>query len=452
VIAAFLTIATAFGLLAQRPLGIAAIILAGLTIGQWPSSTPKIVLSTGDAQGPDIVLITVDTLRTDAELTNAAQIGPMTAIQAASPWTLPSMVSVMTGLPVSEHRAGRLGDGGYGGMRETCPTLAERLKTAGYTTAAVAAPNPFVGREFGFDRGFDHFDHLREETAGGLPRGEYRGSPGRLSLARLLTTWGVWPAPGWGGGEDVVTRVTPILNTAEGKPLFLWVHLLDPHLPYTNATDLERPWSERVWLTSATRREVLSDPEVDRSLLIEGYANEVAQTDEALGQLLDQLGPPPERGRVIALVADHGEAFWEHDDFEHGHALWQEVIAVPFALSVPHSIGGQVEIADALFALASGESLPTPETSAYVTENLMHGGAPFAAWSVLQGTTKAIFHDSAPDQLFNLAADPSERVDLATTSILDRLRGTPHGWPDTAVPLSLDPDATDQLKALGYVE
>ena len=124
-----------------------------------------------------IVLITVDTLRFDAtsEMESFRRLGGASAIQAPFPWTLPSMASLFTGLEVAQHGAGRRADRSLSASLAEHSTLAERLSAAGWETAAVVAPNPFLGRAFGLERGFDHVDHLRDETSHALPWGQYQG-------------------------------------------------------------------------------------------------------------------------------------------------------------------------------------------------------------------------------------------------------------------------------------
>jgi arylsulfatase A-like enzyme len=472
-LASGLALGGGLALLAGRgPAGLAAALVGGALIGRWPVSSPQRTAAdpaapaAAGASGPDIVLITVDTLRVDAAegmaaFERVAAAGARGRLQAASPWTLPSLCSLMTGLPVAKHRAGRREEGGYSGLDAGAQTLAERLRARGYATAAVLAPNPFAGREFGLDRGFDHFDHLREPTADALPRGAWRGHPARPAVASAATALGLWPQPGWGGADVVVDRALAAAAPRE-RPLFIWVHLLDPHLPYAGAMALDRPWRQRAWLTAATRREILGAEAVDQSLVVEGYAHEVAVTDAALLRLLEGLGPAPPRGRVVALTADHGEALWEHGDFEHGHAFWQEVVSVPLALAAegaglpdPAALlagagdPGQVALAPWLLAAADGAAAPAVDPLV-VSENLMHGGDPFAAWAARRGDLKAIFQ-AGQALVFDLGVDPGEQADLSGQRPIDALEAAPHGWSAAGEALELDPSAADQLRALGYI-
>lgn len=446
-----------------------------VVIGLWPASPPAAGWHGGGpaGQGPDLVVITVDTLRADsamgmgvvAELA-AQQPAVATRAVASAPWTLPSVATLHTGLAVVDHGAMRTGDGAFVGLRPTVSTLAERLSAAGYDTAAVVAPNPWLGRTFGFDRGFAVFDHIRERSRGALPRGPYRGGLGRSVLARTLTDAGVWPQPSFGPAHEVVHRAKAIVDRRRERPLFLWVHLLDPHLPYSHGLTMPQVGLDSVGFTALTRRDVLLGG-ADPARLRQAYEHEVAVADAALLELLDALGPVPDRGRVVVFTSDHGEEFWEHDGFEHGHALWEEVVSVPLVVSgLPVTAAGPwglIDVAPTLLAAAgvSREGLPGRDLTqsalpgeAYVMENLMHGGVPDAAWGVRHGSDKVIVRGGVA-ALFDLATDPGERRDNARAQpdrvkalVRDvHLAGSGDGTP--AADLG---DEEALLRLLGYVE
>ncbi len=433
----------------------------------WPATIDAPVWDAeGDASGPDLVLITVDTLRADqaAKMESWSRLAAAGAstldATAASPWTLPSMAAVMTGQPVRGHGA-RREKGAFAAVRADVPMLAEQLAARGYDTAAVVAPNPWLGASFGFSRGFAHFDHLRDASIGALPRGRYAGGRARPTVARWLTAAGALPERPHGEAFDVVERASETLaDRRSGRPLFLWVHLLDPHLPYTHAVDLdELSHAERVALTSLSRREVVGGrTALDRSVIEAAYRHEVEVVDRAILRLLDELGPEPANGRVVALTADHGEELWDHGGFEHGHALWQEVVGVPLVL-----VGGPRQLDEPAAPLdvhdhllrAAGLSPPRqPTPRMLVVENLMHGADPAAQRAVRVGELKLVLTgDQAA--LYDLGADPGEQHDLSAerADAVARLRAALARGDDA--PAGAVVDLTGDLgllRALGYVE
>ena len=106
------------------------------------------------------------------------------------------------------------------------------------------------------------------------------------------------------------------------RPVFLWVHLYDPHDPY----DPPEPYKTKY----------AANP----------YDGEIAYTDANVGRLLDELRKRAiYDNSVIAVMADHGEAFGEHGEREHGIFLYDETIHVPLLLKLPaqHNAGTRVE-------------------------------------------------------------------------------------------------------------
>jgi len=445
-----------------------------LLVGRWPSAGPTVRWSAADPapQGPDLLLLTVDTLRADTARQMrsyqrlAGQGAEFLQVQASSPWTLPSMGSLFTGLDVAQHGARRLQGQDYAAMDPHLPTLASALQDLGYDTAAVVAPSPYLGERFGFDRGFAVFEHLRRRSAHALPRGRYLGSPARPCLPHWLAERGLLSSEPQGDADALVTLALRILQQRRERPLFLWLHFLDPHLPYQHAFELDLPWSERALLSVLVRRDVVGERvSVSEQSLRAGYRHEVEVTDRALERLLDALGEPPPRGRIAVLTADHGEEFFEHGGFEHGHSFYQEVLAVPLVLAGSPLRGvvtrpvGLVDLASSLLELAgmqasegaaSGllqEGLPEGR---YVARNLMHGPAE-AQHAVRQGDWKAIF-GSQQAQLFDLESDPGERRDLAPARRPLPLQPDLHEPAPSGAAVELEASDRDQLRALGYLD
>jgi arylsulfatase A-like enzyme len=229
------------------------------------------------------------------------------------------VASIFTGLEPEVHGAGGRLDRLGGGM----PTLAERMAGSGWQTAAVVA-NPNASAAFGLDRGFGEFVLM---------------PPERRESA------------------DVHAEVVHWLDRRDASvPFLLYVHTVDPHLPY----DPPASYRER-FAAGVDRRDLGSTENVGtllaRSLVDEGrwaagllelYDAEVAANDHAFGELLDEL---ERRGldanTVVIFLSDHGEEFFDHGGWIHGRTLYREVLQVPLVIRLAGQREGRRETAPA---------------------------------------------------------------------------------------------------------
>jgi arylsulfatase A-like enzyme len=286
------------------------------------------------AEQPNVLLVTVDTLRADRvssygfELQTTPNIDALAgrgilferAIAAAST-TAPSHASIMTSRYTRGHSIGFLNDGSRleGGV-----TLAEIFREHGYRTAGFIG-NTVLQRRNGFDRGFDTYDDE-------LPTPERN----RAELFRERRA------------QDTTQRALAWLGTAGDQPIFLWVHYQDPHGPYTPPPEYAGRFRER------PREAERALPVVESQLpwdaipayqAIEGlslpseyrgrYADEIFYADESIGRLVaafEGLG----RTAVVLLTADHGESLGEDGRFfMHGFATTPQLAHVPMVLVAP---------------------------------------------------------------------------------------------------------------------
>jgi arylsulfatase A-like enzyme len=267
------------------------------------------------APPPDILLISIDTLRRDHlsaygyQRETSPRIDALAADGAlflnavsTSNWTLPAHMSLMTGLPPSLH--GVEDDGSR--LPDTTLTLAQALRRAGYATGGVTS-HLYVAEQFGFARGFDHFETRVDQRA-----------------------------------ESATDSAIRWLESVGKGPVFLFVHYFDPHTDY----DPPEPFASRFGpadraLGDIDRLKYHWNPQepfpADRiPELLRLYDGEIAYTDHHVGRLADWLA---ERGRlddtIVAIVSDHGEDFGEHGTFGHGMHLHGEVTRVPLILRYP---------------------------------------------------------------------------------------------------------------------
>ncbi|MEW6071706.1 MAG: sulfatase [Planctomycetota bacterium] len=426
--------------------------------------------SSGDEPRAPVVLIVIDTLRADglgcygagAEAAPAiTRLGAEGAIfrqvLAASPWTGPSVASILTGKYPDEV--------GIHGLRDPLPiaaaTLAERFQAAGFRTGAVVS-NPLAGSAYGYDRGYEHF-HL----------GRYKGEPGGSGRPFFTADRVTDAALAW------LAEIAP-----DPAPFFLHVHYTDPHEPYLAPARWRdaalaggAPLAEELLLDGAFTRAPLTASQLQT--LERSYAAEVAFVDHEVGRLLAAL--PPDA--LVVFTSDHGEEFREHGGFLHGHSLFQELLHVPLIVRGPGVPAGvvveapvsQVDIAPTIVELARlgrrradfagtslvpllqraaapGEEDARPHFS--VLENKGH-----RVYAVRQGRWKLHYE---PDQrqsiLYDLEADPGERRNLAreqgdlVSSLVELLRKREARILPADTPK--DPELLrrleEELRAIGY--
>ncbi len=269
---------------------------------------------------PDVLLLTVDTLRSDG-LNSAPQLASLLQegalfpqAVASSSWTLPAYASLMTGLDPEFHGAGRgsfpatpgsHGEKDYRAMNAHLPTLAEAFAKAGYATAMVHQ-HPFLEPWTGVDRGFQRYQRVSADS------------------------------------QAVFAAADQFWTDEPHRPRFLVLHLMAPHLPYAD-TSIPKDWA--VFFaqdsTAEERRTFFDFPEARRKEIRQDYARGVAAMDAELGpwltQVLHQASPP-----LFGFHVDHGEELWEEDGFEHGHAFPDSVARVPVAVVWPGKVSAQV--------------------------------------------------------------------------------------------------------------
>ncbi len=307
-----------------------ACLLPAALLGAWKDKlalallvlAPALALDIKDPipeRSGSIVLITVDTLRKDAgeamhSYAALAEHGDVfTDATASSTWTLPALASLHTGLDPASHGGARVGTG-WLEIRPVDPshqTLAEYLSQEGLDTAAVVT-NPFVG--YGLETGFGHWRNLSMRAP---------LDPVGLGLAgRGFDLRSTPRSPG--DARRVVDEAFRWLDHTGDDPVFLWLHFLDPHLPYHHVEAYDDV-DVRDLRQGRLRPE--ARPEVQ-----EAYQREVDYVDREITTFLDGLESRGLGDALIVLTSDHGEEFWESGGVEHGHAIVEEVVQVPLVV------------------------------------------------------------------------------------------------------------------------
>ena len=341
---------------------------------------------------PSIVLISIDTLRSDRLPSYGYAAGSTPRLDAfarsatlferaysSCPLTLPAHATMLTGLDPPDH--GVRDNRGFA-LDEAPVTLAQRLQEKGYGTSGFVS-SMVLRRSTGISRGFEAWDDGMD------------GDTSRTFAQRR--------------GDETVVRTIDWLERREDDPFFLFVHLYDPHTPYA----APEPWNGR-----------FADP----------YDAEIAWTDTLIGRLLDALtshGLYEEA--MIVIVSDHGEGLGDHVETEHGLLLYREALQVPLIVKYPGQAGGDVRpdavgLVDVMPTVLDvvGDVLPDlPGRSLRLAKpgsargfyaetffpRYQYGFAPLR--SAIRGNLH--FIEAPRSELFDLERDPQERLNLMRT-------------------------------------
>lgn len=326
------------GYLTTFALGCVALVLLGAVPSLFVVDTttrPSARTGSTDDARPPIILITLDTFRQDslgaysrqgADMPNVDALAKDSILfkhaYAPSPWTIPSMVSILTGVSADIHGIETL----FAEIPPQLPTLAEYLQKAGYSTFAIGQQPQLLRMKQGFDS-FDFYPrrlpYHRNSVSGSLLW--------RLLLERLDSE------------SKLTEKAREVLGGTGERPFFLWIHYLTPHIPYTPDINFveKRKLIEKYGPSfSGSHTEVragrLVRTEEERLWLRELYDAELRSLDVEIGRLMDHLKDLGLYDKsIIILTNDHGEEFWEHGNWEHGHSLYNELVSAPFTLKLP---------------------------------------------------------------------------------------------------------------------
>ena len=469
-------VGTATGL-ALGGLTVVAAALAGLGGGPGP---PRIDAAAGLA-GPNILLVSIDSLRSDhlhaygyprqtsPAIDALAGEGVLfqTAVSDTS-WTLPAHMTILTALPQHQHQVSV-------DRRRLSPsalTLAEVLADSGYSTVAFVS-GPYLRAEYGFHQGFDHYDDYQALTL----LNEATSSVTSPILLGLVQSW----LRDW----DLSGR---------RKPFFVFLHMWDVHYDYIPPSPYDELYDPG-YQGPITGENVTSSPAIHREMdsgdlehLIALYDGEIRYTDHHLGLLFRHLSQMNALDNtIIAITSDHGEAFFEHGFKTHRHTLYDELILVPLVIRYPAKIpagrivGQQVRLLDLAPTLLSlAEVKPPPDfgmtTGPHAPTDLsplINGEPDFPSLpafgeleetqsSVRTDTLKLIVARENPDsaRLYDLTQDPKEQTDLSAQrrADVDRLHNQLLSFQRSAAPrvqaesMRLDERHLKALRTLGYIK
>jgi len=451
----------------------------------WPMAgetgwgQPRLLPPRGVGLQPPLIIWLVDTLRADHlscygyERETTPNIDRLASeglrferVAAQSSWTRPSIASLLTGLYPSDHGAIDREDRMVSGLT----TLAEHLKTFGYTTAAFSVNGNFYSENLGISRGFDE-------------------------------VWGYWVPldhEDWEGmTEELTSDLLAWIERNAGEQVFLFIHTVDPHDPYSPpppfdtlfTSSYEGPYATSADVSQLRERAKLDEPDFGhhRQQAVDLYDGEIAYNDEVFGRVLQRLRDTGFYDRSLLVVtSDHGEEFSDHDEWGHGLTLFGEQIDIPLIIRLPGGrlagrvVPEQIRQVDLLPSLLHWIGLPAPPSAGVNIADDLDAGRPPATgdvlaeelldghelYSLIEGRHKYILR-LAPwrsEALFDIEADPREQHNLLSTSPgvaremarrVEAFRRTSeearHARADDA-PVRLSDEEIANLRALGYIQ
>ncbi len=425
--------------------------LIGLLVLAGCRSKQAVVETASDQIPPlrplNVVVVTVDTLRPDHLRCYGYSNIETPSIDAIAhrgvlfenavtqtPLTPPSHASIFTGQNPNVHKVRNTG--GFV-LQSSSHPLARILNEQGWDTAAFVG-SAVLKKVFGFNNGFDLYD---DDMPIPGKRSEFREDPERKASV-------------------VVDRAIQWLNgRSSQKPFFLWVHVYDPHIPYTPPAEFAQKYPGRP------------------------YDGEIAYADQQLGRLFDAVAQKsPADKTVIAVLSDHGESLGEHGEQTHGVFIYDSTMRIAFMMSGPGIPAGarieqqarSIDFLPTLLAVMGGRA---PGYVQGVSLVPLFSGKPAATdvsygetlypkmnmnWSELRSirTNHWKYIRAPKSELYDLSSDPHEtnnvirqhapevgRFEAQLNHII-----SPDGKRTERVATDMvDERVMDQLKSLGYL-
>ncbi len=395
---------------------------------------------------PNIILITIDTLRADhlscygykfktsPHIDQLAKKSTLcTNVMAQVPLTLPSHATIFTGKSPLSH--GIKNNANFI-LDESEITLAEILRSKGYHTAAFIGGFPLVSY-FGLNQGFDYYDDQLNER-------QYQDENAELER----------------NAKDVADSALSWLSKHEKNRFFIWIHFYDPHLPYTPPKEYEKGFESR-------------------------YDAEISFVDAQIGKLMNfmedfKLYPQT----LIIITSDHGEGLGDHHEKDHGIFLYNSTLKIPLIIKPDlnrfsiRKIDTQIAAQDIMPTILDMIGIKSPEgLDGISVAQILKGHSdsrltnqppfyiesyyPFIKykWSILRGIVwnGYKFIDAPKDELYNLAKDKNELHNVYQKSneivlkIEQFLRNFVENKESEIQFTEIDKGVLEKLKSLGYV-
>lgn len=451
-----------------------------------------------------VVLATIDCLRNDRlgfmgyeggtspfldELAEESTVFDNTF--ATGPATTYSMPGLMTGTYPSWF-------GGYPPIADSVTSMAEAFRAEGYTTIGIHS-NPWLHRTNRFDTGFSVYEDLSrtqltgQETEQDIKKGfsvesvqrelfeglksVYYNLPNSVQTVVSQGYFSYWYLTGGAddSAETIVQRAIQALDEHGTDDVFLWLHFMDVHRPYTLPP--ERSLTD-IWHTARiTRPEYKHPSERDEQYISETYDSAIRYVDCQLERLHAYLTEQRGEDPLFVVTADHGEEFGEHGDWFHREfKMYNELLKVPLLMNYPAGEGHHVDELTSLVDVAptlleyadidvppsmAGESLLSVlQTGADPTREVAFSEVYDPERDTIAITTKRwkYIHDrpNGVRRLYDLGSDPEERTDLLPESTVpDELRQHEHWYTERmerSTDQKMDQGVQTRLRELGYLE
>ncbi len=430
---------------------------------------------------PNILIYCVDTLRADALAAYGSSDAPtpnfdrfakeslvFASARALTPWTRPSVASLLTGRQPLEHKAVE----GSKGLSPDVPTLAQILAILGYRSEAVIT-NGNIHANFGFSKGYDDWKYYPEDN----------DRPGLHERAERVT-------------NDLLRRLERLTGR---RPFHLYVHVTDPHAPYDPprqvvAVQLADPHAKAVLpreLQAFATAGIAEFPPDKLHRARQMYRAEVAYVDAQFGRLMEKLRLLGLLEDTLVIVtADHGEQFLEHGGLQHGFSFYHELLHVPLMLRLPGSQPAprvstsavtHLDLLPTLLDIVGADAQPSlpgrnlaevidGKTRPALAIHFFNRGR-FLKEGVFDGRYLMVVNHNRHGwkskkalplfELFDTVADPGNHQNIARTrsAMLSLLRQQLHRFKASltrqatreGADVALDPELQETLEGLGYV-
>ena len=428
-------------------------------------------------KGPNVVFIIIDALRpghlgcygyhrdTSPAVDEMARQGVIfNHAYSSSPWTKPSVASLFTSLHPNNHSA----VSPYNILPEAALTLTEILKNQGYSTYFLGAGNKNIGKKFNFNQGFDYFLNERSDAAG------------------------------------LTDNLLSLLPQLKNKRFFAYIHYMDTHLPYNknkyNELFVKNKPTAPPFEPGEINHNIVKNLEVSRRLspgdkeyLESLYDGQIRYVDENIKRVIGALkNYNMLENTLVVFTSDHGEEFWDHNNFEHGHTLYNELLQVPLII-----LGNRLKSSKLDLPVRLIDLLPTVINILGINDNHYHekgasflnllagkkegpGNAIFAMgtlygdekYCLIKDNKKIIINtgnkkgkknlvgskNKSSLELYDMAKDPLERENLVSIrpkeasrlkNLLDQFLMAQSAFKSKRT--ILDKKTKEQLKSLGYL-